>query len=128
LTDIIPRAKVERSGVGIILNPSPPEPSNYGGDLVNEGFGKKNSGHVVNWNGSEHGPDVGEAASVVQFICLDCSEFGAEFVDNESIGSGTVTVIENKRVAKVNSIRIEVLNWEHILDILLSCTVHMFAE
>jgi hypothetical protein len=65
---------------------------------------------------------------MIDFISLNSSKLGPEFIDNELIGFVPISVIENHRVAKVHSIRKEILNRENIFNVGFGLIINIFAE
>lgn len=73
LTDVFLGAESNRiSGVDI-LNAHPPEPSNYRVNFFNKGFGEKDSGHIIDRDGSKNRLNISESASMIKFVSPNSS-------------------------------------------------------
>jgi hypothetical protein len=112
----------------VFLNTSPPESPNERSNFINESFGEKHSCHVINRNGGEDRLRVSETTSMIQLIGFDSSELSTKFINNEIVSFGSITVVENERITKVDGIRIEIRHRENIFDSLFSMGINMFTK
>jgi len=121
LANVLPGTEVKgRNGI-VLLNASPLEPPNDGSDFLNESLREEHSGHIVNRDGGKDGFDVGEAASMVKFVCFGSGQFCFEFIGYEFIGFGAIRVIEDERVPKVHGVRGRSVTWKIALTEFLVC-------
>ena len=93
--DVIPRVIGNETGVLFFLNSCPPKPFKNCVNFFNESFGKKNSRHVINRNGSKHRFDILQPISMVKFISLESTKFSKEFVMNEVVSFVFVSMTED---------------------------------
>lgn len=65
---------------------------------------------------------------MIQLIGFDSSELSTKFINNEIVSFGSIAVVENERMTKVDGIRIEIRHRENIFDSLFSMGINMFTE
>jgi hypothetical protein len=66
---------------------------------------KRTYGHVVNRNRGKNRFDISKSSRMVEFISLNSSKLGPEFINDEFIGFISISVIENHGMTKVHNIR-----------------------
>jgi hypothetical protein len=67
-------------------------------------------------------------ASMIQLIGFDSSELSTKFINNEIVSFGSIAMVENERMTKVDGIRIEIRHRENIFDSLFMMGINMFTK
>jgi hypothetical protein len=65
---------------------------------------------------------------MVELVGFDSGQLGPELLEDKLISFGSVIVIKNEWVTKVNSVRSKVRDRKDILDCLFAMVVHTFTE
>ena len=71
---------------------------------------------------------VDKMTSMVELIGFYSGQLGPELLEDEVISFGSIIMIENEWVTKVDSVGREVRNRKNILDSKLALVIHTFAE
>lgn len=110
------------------MNACPPKSSNHSSNLVNEIFREKHSRHIVNRDGGKNRFNVGKPTSMIQLVGFDSGELRTEFVNDEIISFGSVTMIEDEGVAKVDGVWVEIRHRKNIFDRKLVLVINLFTK